>query len=82
MATSPEYLNKAFQREVDEFELKLDSQLEKKTIAKGGSVNIDVPAGMSQRHFAILETRYISAGWSSVKWNSDQREGTWLSFTY
>jgi hypothetical protein len=82
MAISPEYLNKAFLREVDEFELKLDSQLEKKTVVKGDSISIDIPSGMSQRHFGLLETRYTSAGWSSVRWNSDQREGQWLTFTY
>jgi hypothetical protein len=82
MAISPEYLNKAFIKEVDEFENKIDDSLLKKTIAKGESISIDVPQGMNARHFTLLKTRYISAGWSDVKSNSDQREGNWLSFHY
>ena len=82
MAVSPEYLNKAFLVEVDEFESKIDNRLSKKSIAKGESISIDVPQGMNSRHFALLRTRYISAGWSDVKMNSDQREGSWLSFHY
>ena len=82
MAISPEYLNKAFIKEVDEFEVRIDSSLSKKTIAKGESISIDVPQGMNGRHFALLRTRYTSAGWSDVKMNSHQREGSWLSFHY
>lgn len=82
MAISPEYLNKAFHREVDEFETRIDSSLSKKTIAKGESISIDFPQGMSKKHFDLLRTRYTSAGWSDVKMNSDQREGSWLSFHY
>lgn len=82
MAVSPEYLNKAFLVEVDAFESKIDDSLSKKSIAKGEAINIDVPPGMNGRHFALLKTRYTSAGWSDVKLNSDQREGSWLSFHY
>jgi hypothetical protein len=82
MAVSPEYLNKAFLREVDELETKLDEQLSKKTIAKGEVISMDVPSGMTRKHFDLLKTRYISAGWSDVKLNSDQREGSWLAFHY
>ena len=83
MAVSPEYLNKAFLAEVDAFETKIDDSLSKKSIAKGESISIDVPQGMKiGRHFDLLRTRYISAGWSDVRMNSDQREGSWLSFHY
>lgn len=82
MAISPDYLNKAFIKEVDQFEAVIDSNLSKKTIAKGESISIDVPQGMNGRHFALLKTRYTSVGWSDVKLNSDQREGSWLSFHY
>ncbi len=82
MAISPEYLNKAFQKEVDDFEFKLDEKLAKGTIIKGGSVSIDPPSGMSIKHFNVLKTKYLSAGWNDVKWNSDQREGTWITFHY
>jgi hypothetical protein len=82
MAISPEYLSKAFQKEVDDFESKLDEKLSKETIISGGSVSIDPPGGMSIRHFNLLKPKYISAGWTDVKWNSDQREGTWITFHY
>jgi len=82
MAISPEQLNKAFQREVDNFETILDEKLSKQTVARDGSVSIDLPGGMNIRHFTALKQRYISAGWIDVKWNSDLREGTWISFHY
>jgi hypothetical protein len=82
MAISPEYLNKAFIREVEDFEFKLDEKLSKNSIEKGETINLDVPLGMNSKHFNLLKTRYISAGWSDVKMNSDQREGTWLTFYY
>jgi hypothetical protein len=82
MAISPDYLNKAFNREVDEFENKIDASLSKETITKGEAITIDVPPGMNSRHFTLLKTRYTTAGWSDVKLNDDQREGSWLSFHY
>jgi len=82
MAISPEYLNKAFIKQVDAFEVKLDEALTKKSIAKGDTINLDAPSGMSGKHFDLLKTRYISAGWSDVRLNSDQREGTWITFYY
>ena len=82
MAVSPEYLNKAFNMEVDEFEARIDSCLSKQTIAKGEGISMDIPQGMNRKHFDLLRTRYISAGWSDVRMNSDQREGSWLSFHY
>ena len=82
MAISPERLNKAFQEEVDNFEKVLDNLLSNQKIAKGGSIAIDPPQGMNSSHFGILKTRYLSAGWNDVKWNSDQREGTWITFYY
>ena len=82
MAISPEHLNKAFIKEVDSFEARIDEQLSKKTIAKGEAISIDVPSGMNKKHFDLLLTRYLSAGWIDANWHSDQREGTWLTFHY
>jgi hypothetical protein len=82
MAVSPSQLNQAFIHEVDVFESRLDEALAKKTIAKGGSIILDKPSGLTQQHFNILKTRYLSAGWSDVKWEFDQREGEWLTFKY
>jgi hypothetical protein len=82
MAISPEKLNEAFQKEVDILESILDQKLSKQKIAKGGSVTIGIPEGMSESHFEILRTRYISAGWTSIKLNSVLLEGTWITFHY
>jgi hypothetical protein len=82
MAISPQQLNEAFLKEVKAFEERIDQNLSSRTIAKGKSISLDVPSGMTYIHFEILKTRYISAGWSDVKLESDQREGSWLSFKY
>lgn len=80
MAISPYQLNENFMQEVDDFEKRIDHVLAKQRIAPGGSTSVDVPTGMSSTHFNILKTRYIEAGWASVTLNSNQREGTWLTF--
>lgn len=82
MAISPQELNEAFLEEVKGLEENIDRLLSKKSIAKGGSISLDVPSGMTNKHFEILKARYLSAGWTGVKWESDQREGSWLSFKY
>ena len=82
MAISPQQLNEAFLKEVEYFEENIDRLLSKKSIAKGGGISLDVPSGMTNKHFELLKTRYLSAGWTEVKWESDQREGSWLSFKY
>jgi hypothetical protein len=82
MAISPRQLNEEFMHEVDLFESLLDEILAKKTITKGGRIVTDRPSGLTNDHFRILRTRYTSVGWSDVKWESDQREGDWLSFVY
>lgn len=82
MAISPHHLNKLFLDEVKHFEDVIDKNLSSKSIEKGGSISLDRPSGMSHKHFELLKTRYISAGWTDVKWESDQREGSWISFKY
>jgi hypothetical protein len=80
MAIGPKSLNKDFLAEVDFFENSIDSMLSKKSLSYGSYVNISIPISMSRDHFIILRERYIEAGWEDVKWNSDQREGDWLTF--
>lgn len=80
MAIGPNQLNETFMAEVDSFETRIDRELSVSKLAPNSSVNIDVPPGMSFSHFQILRERYLKAGWGEVKWNSDQREGTWLTF--
>lgn len=80
MAISPNQLSENFMSEVDGFEKRIDSILSGQKISPGGSISVDVPIGMSHWHFSILKERYIKAGWESATLNSDQREGTWLTF--
>lgn len=82
MAISPQSLEEGFQKEVKTYEEYFDKFLSNKKITRGESVSINIPMGFNQLHFAILKTRYHNAGWSEVKWNSDQREGDWLTFKY
>ena len=79
MAISPNQLNENFMNEVDHFEKRIDTLLSSKRVSPGASVSIDTPTGMSS-HFNILKERYLKAGWEEVTWNSDQREGSWLTF--
>lgn len=80
MAIGPKQLNDAFLNEVSHYEERIDSSLANRRISPGGSTVVDVPRGMTHDHFRILKERYLKVGWSDVKWNSDQREGEWLSF--
>jgi hypothetical protein len=76
MAISPTQLNQVFKQEVNDFEKKIDALLDKKTLAPGDSIILQVPRGMTEKHFDALKPRYISAGWKELKWNSfyDQRD--------
>jgi len=80
MATSPDILKKNSESEADIFEKKIDEILKSKNLY-GTSVTIDVPEGLTYATFQILKERYESAGWKSVKWSSDQREGTSITFS-
>ncbi len=82
MAISPRQLEDAFKAEVDYYEDYFDKILNDKSIKKGQTISINIPSGFSTSHFNILKMRYIAVGWSEVKWNSDQREGEWLTFKY
>jgi len=81
MAIGPNQLNANFLAELDTFENKIDHELANKKVAPNSSVNTGVPSGMSFSHFQIIKERYLKAGWEDVKWNSDQREGDWLTFS-
>jgi hypothetical protein len=81
MAIGPDRLNANFLAELDTFEARIDQVLAGKKVAPNSSVNVNVPSGMSFAHFQIIKERYIKAGWADIKWNSDQREGDWLTFS-
>ena len=83
MAISPKHLEEAFQAEVDSYEQHLDRILVNKKIRKGQSIDIiNIPTGMNWQHFSLLRERYKSAGWTELEWNSNQREGEWITFKY
>ena len=80
MAISPKMLEESFMKDVEELESKLDSILMKMKLSGRSSLSIDVPHGMTTDNFKVLRSRYITAGWKDVSWESDQREGDWLCF--
>lgn len=80
MAISPNLLNENFMEEVSSIEKEIDQKLSVQSVRPGGSVNVDTPHRMNSTHFSILVPRYIKVGWKDVIWNSDQREGEWLTF--
>ena len=80
MAISPKMLDEKFMDEVSSFEKNLDSQLATSKFSSNKTVQISIPNGMNYSHFQILKERYKAVGWSDITWNSDQREGDWLTF--
>jgi hypothetical protein len=81
MAIGPNQLNASFKAELDTFENIIDQRLVNQKLAPTSILSVDVPSGMSFAHFQIIKERYLKAGWEDVKWNSDQREGDWLTFS-
>ena len=80
MAIGPNQLNESFMEDVELYEKKIDQSLATRKIAPNSIIFVDVPPGMNSSHFRILKERYIKVGWGDVKWNSDQKEGEWLTF--
>jgi len=81
MAISPNSLNEAFLKEVDFYEKKFDVILSSQKLSLGGILAIDsIPSGYTLEHHKIIVERYKKAGWKDVVWNSDQRDGDWLTF--
>ena len=66
--------------EVSLHESILDNQLATSKFDGNKTVTINIPSGMRTTHFQILKERYKAVGWKDVVWNSDQREGEWLTF--
>jgi hypothetical protein len=81
MAIGPDQLKANFKAEVESLEIRIDQGLSDKKVAPNSSVNVNAPSGMTFAHFQIIKERYLKAGWTDVKWNSDQRDGDWLTFS-
>lgn len=43
-------------------------------------MTIALPSGLTSEIWAIVQSKYISVGWSKVTWESDQRDGDYLQF--
>jgi hypothetical protein len=82
MAVSPYELEQNFNHELDLFEDQIDEDLRKFTIHKDEYVIVPPPLKMKETHFNLLKERYWSVGWRSVEYISDQRDGSYLKFTY
>lgn len=82
MAISPYDLEQKFEHELDVFEGEIDELLTNLSIYKGGKITISPPKGLKSHHTDILFCRYLSAGWSSVRWVEDQRDGSYLEFIF
>lgn len=80
MAISPQTLRKNFHSEVDSFEKILDSTLIERKLNLGNNISISVPENMTYSHFQEIKIRYERAGWSSLSWHSDQRDGETITF--
>jgi hypothetical protein len=53
---------------------------ENKTFGYNKTITTKVPKGMNREVFTILKEKYLAAGWKSVEWKSEQRDGDWLEF--
>lgn len=82
MAISPYDLEQKFDQELDILEGQIDELLSNFTINRGGIITISPPKGLKGQHTDMLFSRYISVGWSSVRWVEDQRDGSYLEFKY
>ena len=81
MAISPQLLKANLEKEADHFEGLIDTELCTEKLC-GNTVSISPPKGMSYVHYQIVKDRYISAGWTDVKWNDNQHDGTSILFEY
>lgn len=81
MALGPQFLDELFQKDLKYCEDKIDSMLSNhKTFACDKIITTKVPGGMNIEIFNVLKEKYLAAGWKSVKWIDDQRDGDFLQF--
>lgn len=81
MALGPQFLTELFQKDLKSCEEEIDRMLsENKTFGYNKTITTKVPKGMNREIFAVLKEKYLAAGWKSVEWKSEQRDGDWLEF--
>lgn len=82
MAISPYELEQNFEHELDVLEGEIDELLSELKIYRGDTITIIPPKGLKNKHFNILLSRYLSVGWTSVKWVENQKDGIHLEFKF
>lgn len=80
MALGPEIFNKKFTENIQAIENEIDRRLADKSPTSEGYINIDAPRQLDSSNFRIIQHKYLAAGWLSVEYHSDQREGEWMVF--
>ena len=81
MALGPQFLTELFQKDLKSCEEEIDSMLSgHTTFGQYRTITTKVPKGMNREVFTILKEKYLAAGWKSVEWKSEQRDGDWLEF--
>jgi len=82
MAIKPQELEATLAKECIDFEKIIDSMLIGQTITRGENISVTAPKGLQLKHFSLIKEIYIQAGWSDVRYNSDQHDGDYLNFKY
>lgn len=82
MAVSPYDLEQKFDQELDILEGQIDELLRELKIYRGDTITIIPPTGLKNKHFNILINRYLSVGWTSVRWVENQKDGVHLEFIF
>jgi hypothetical protein len=89
MAVRPQELDENLKKEAAFYDAEIDKLIRKKQGIHKGTTGISctitvdgILSGMQSSHFQFIRDNYIAAGWTDVKMKDDQREGTWLEFTY
>jgi hypothetical protein len=80
MALGPEIFNQRFVESIQSIEQEIDRNLADKTPTSDGYINIYAPRQLDSSNFRIIQHKYLAAGWLSVEYHSDQREGEWMVF--
>jgi len=79
MAIGPQLLKTSLKREAQKFEEKIDEVLRTRKLY-GNSVTVIAPEGMTSAHLDIIKQGYLNAGWTTVKWESNQHDGASITF--
>jgi len=80
MAVGPKSIELNDEDKLRRLEITLDGMLRGAEPDYMNRVIVAAPDGLTSRLFGKLRLRYLQAGWSDVKYTSDQRDGDFLEF--